>query len=671
MLQRFDDLLIHIRDGRVAPVTVVTRNHREETIEEEMRRPVEWGISPAHGGLPAATAAEVNIVERAAIEARRTFYADTGATPGALHAAGLALSGGGIRSATFSLGVLVALARRGVLPQIDYLSTVSGGGYLGAFLTAFLSASGDGHDAIGLCPKQVPFSRTGGEAAALRHIRHHSKYLASGSWWGRLQIVGAQVYGMVLNTLAMVYIVVCAVLAERVLRAWPVLNIWRSEILTIFTTVLIVAAVAALGFLRFSRIRKGVADALVTWPAVGLAGIAAWYLLPDARAWMYALPSRGGGIPQFPNEGWVAIVGAIPIVLSALASFFTRRFVRTGLLLVILASIAIPLFFATAYLVIYQWADTPTVTLPFGGTAPTLWVLVAVVVVGGLIYFFVFDLNATATHRHYRDKLAEAYLIQPRGTDVTRFDSGVAVPLSTLGKQPRAPYHLINAALNVPGSKNPTMQGRLTDFFLFSARYCGTPLTGYFPTEDWERRDPHLDLGTAMAVSGAAAAPQMGLGTMRHLSFWLALLNVRLGYWLPNPAKPPATGAPGLVCLLREMLGNMHEESRWLNVSDGGHIENLGVYELLRRRCKVHHRHRRGARSGHDFPCAHEPPAYGGDRLRRQGRSRSRRASSERARFQSVTFPVLPYSLQTGWPRFKRCLRIPSLRKIVADGQRG
>jgi hypothetical protein len=35
------------------------------------------------------------------------------------------------------------------------------------------------------------------------------------------------------------------------------------------------------------------------------------------------------------------------------------------------------------------------------------------------------------------------------------------------------------------------------------------------------------------------------------------------------------------------MLGvNMHEKSNWLNLSDGGHIENLAVYELLRRRCK-------------------------------------------------------------------------------------
>ena len=47
---------------------------------------------------------------------------------------GLALSGGGIRSATLSLGLVRALAENGILKDFDYLSTVSGGGYLGASL---------------------------------------------------------------------------------------------------------------------------------------------------------------------------------------------------------------------------------------------------------------------------------------------------------------------------------------------------------------------------------------------------------------------------------------------------------------------------------------------------------------------------------------------------------
>jgi hypothetical protein len=80
----------------------------------------------------------------------------------------------------------------------------------------------------------------------------------------------------------------------------------------------------------------------------------------------------------------------------------------------------------------------------------------------------------------------------------------------------------------------------------------------------------------------------MGLHNRAQFSFWLSLLNVRLGYWLRSPAaaKSKLNARPGLWYLLRELTGRMNERTAFLNLSDGGHIENLGVYELLRRRCK-------------------------------------------------------------------------------------
>jgi hypothetical protein len=78
----------------------------------------------------------------------------------------------------------------------------------------------------------------------------------------------------------------------------------------------------------------------------------------------------------------------------------------------------------------------------------------------------------------------------------------------------------------------------------------------------------------------------MGLESMPSLSALLTLLNVRLGFWIANPRRT-AIGTPGFVCLLREMTAiGMSESRAWLNLSDGGHIENMGIYELLRRRCK-------------------------------------------------------------------------------------
>ena len=84
---------------------------------------------------------------------------------------GLALSGGGIRSATFSLGVLQALARQRLLSRFDYLSTVSGGGYIGAWLSAWVVRVG------GISKVEEELSRTGTPVAPIEFLRSYSNYL--------------------------------------------------------------------------------------------------------------------------------------------------------------------------------------------------------------------------------------------------------------------------------------------------------------------------------------------------------------------------------------------------------------------------------------------------------------------------------------------------------------
>jgi hypothetical protein len=112
-----------------------------------------------------------------------------------------------------------------------------------------------------------------------------------------------------------------------------------------------------------------------------------------------------------------------------------------------------------------------------------------------------------------------------------------------------------------------------------------------------EDADNHINLGTAMAISSAATAPNAGTQTVRPIVFMMTLLNVRLDYWAPNPWYVQASsylkrllanaGRPGPRYLLREALGQLHARGAFVNLSDGGHVENLGIYELLRRRCKV------------------------------------------------------------------------------------
>src|SRR5262249_32922280 len=140
---------------------------------------------------------------------------------------------------------------------------------------------------------------------------------------------------------------------------------------------------------------------------------------------------------------------------------------------------------------------------------------------------------------------------------------------------------------NLPSSTHPSLRDRKSDFFLFSKHWCGAPATGYFRTGEWRTNNYPVDLATAMAISGAAASSYMGLGSMPTLTALMTFLNVRLGFWILQPDRKRLFKAPGFLCLIREMTGiAMSEKQAWLNLSDGGHIENMAVYELLRRRCK-------------------------------------------------------------------------------------
>ena len=604
-LKRFEIMLASLRDNEpssVPPEKGDGESAREIPIPEEMEGVVKSGIPTVRGGIREAEANKINAAEAVAIQARRKEYKAVDATKE--HTVALALSGGGIRSATFSLGVLVALARRGILPQFDYLSTVSGGGYLGSFLTAYLNtpkpppqrpSDSEKKPELGLRPTELPFLREGGEAEALRHIRHHSKYLASGSFADRLRMIAAQLYGMALNGIGVVILVAlfaivefhirqahlvqsiwskfAALLAQMGAAPW-IAQLWQTP-LHFFGALFVLWAITSLLLIRGGQACQKVADTgLVVLGGILLIGFA-WVGLGFSHQWV----TGPHAWPVVSNRTLLVILGAIPAIASAFAAVAGKIFDKVKFVLGWLSVFAAPLFFFGIYLLIYQHADAIWWPLPIALFA---------------VAYFLLDINVTSPHRHYRKKLAEAYLIQPaKNPQPGRpFDEAVELKLSHAGKETkRAPYHLINAALNVPGSKNPGMQGRLTDFFLFSPAFCGSPLTGYEETKIWEDKDWHLDLGTAMAVSGAAAAPQMGLGTQKRLTFWLALLNVRLGYWVRKPAKGAwqawlSGGAPGLRFLLKEMRGSMDENAPWLYVSDGGHIENLGVYELLRRRCK-------------------------------------------------------------------------------------
>jgi hypothetical protein len=265
-----------------------------------------------------------------------------------------------------------------------------------------------------------------------------------------------------------------------------------------------------------------------------LPGCGCW----NAHTYFAGLRGHGWGL-------WLILaVAAIPLLASGLLTLARDLFLPIRIGLIVLAAIAAPLLFFAIELAAYDAIER--------AGANGAIVALSVSAVGFLLFWGLFDINFTAPHRHYKKKLGEAYLVQLNTASAEApLRENVSLKLSKCtGEQ--APYHLVNCALNVPASKDSRMQGRLTDFFLFSREFCGSPLTDYSATGAWEQVDPTLDLGTAMAISGAAAGPngyrddpepQVLARTVQH-SPWLLDTQSRdqamLAGWPARVVLPPA-----------------------------------------------------------------------------------------------------------------------------------
>jgi hypothetical protein len=222
---------------------------------------------------------------------------------------------------------------------------------------------------------------------------------------------------------------------------------------------------------------------------------------------------------------------------------------------------------------------------------------VVAVVLWALNARFFYNANDVSPHSHYRDKIANTFQFSANLDDADTVKSRSEMRLSEMNVH-TAPFPLINAALNFADRDEYRGRGRNATFFTFSPHHVGSTELGYVCTADLEAVHSRFKLSSAVAVSGAAAAANAGRITNPALRFLLAVVNVRLGYWLPNP-RFIANGdfkrrwwrggypQPGAYHLVREMIGALDTRSAFVNLSDGGHLENLGIYELIRRRCRV------------------------------------------------------------------------------------
>ncbi len=517
---------------------------------------------------------ELYLAEKAAIRARRNPEGPEDGDAPIDNLVGLACSGGGIRSATFCLGVAQSLASHGLLPRVDYLSTVSGGGYFGAFLSSYLNDP----DAqrVGLEKGQLPFEEQGRpESTPIRQLRNNSKYLLKGGLLGQLRIVGLLLVGILVNLLTLMPVIFGLLTLTKIVElnglTPRLFHDWVGDFIGLLLVLLALFVLGLPAVYRWWGSRKAWIE---RYEKIGirlaLILVAVW-ALGWALPWLYR-----SAVELVCSAGTViGFFAVLPFLFAGIA--FALGIDRTaGRVLITLAGITGPLLLLMVYMALNDWTGTS-------------WVVVLFLLICALLsipWLMLFNLNWISLHRYYRKRLAETYLLR-RGKE-----SAVdPQPLSELCScNERAPYHLINAAVNLPGSKESELRGRNADFFLLSRHFCGSPLLGYAKTGALEQKDPRLDLGTAMALSGAAASAHMGAMTFGGFVFWMSLLNIRLGYWLPNPRhlgriRKGAGVRP--FSLWSEIRGGLDESKDFVNLSDGGHIENLGVYELLRRRCKL------------------------------------------------------------------------------------
>ena len=270
----------------------------------------------------------------------------------------------------------------------------------------------------------------------------------------------------------------------------------------------------------------------------------------------------------------------------------------------------------------------------------TLIVVILVTMVLGVIMGRLINTNAFSLQYLWRNRIIRAYLgasHRVRRPDAfTGFDtydnvqmhelrpqpSGVPAPPPREGRPPddtphqplaRKLFHVLNIALNLTGGKKLQWQDRRAESFSVSPLHAGSYWLGYRRSFRYGASDG-ISLGAAIAISGAFVSPNMGfMMTSPIVRFLMALFNVRFGWWLGNPGpagdetnflerilnkplhmlgyevpRPFRLRSPRLSIIpyVAEAFGSTDDDSPYVYLSDGGHFENLGLYEMVLRRCR-------------------------------------------------------------------------------------
>jgi Patatin-like phospholipase len=356
-----------------------------------------------------------------------------------------------------------------------------------------------------------------------------------------------------------------------------------------------------------------------TWLSQGLAAVGGVSgLVTVVGGWFTKLTSRDKGSTRVSRAdrlmalvvplAAVVFAGVLMIGLSTLTSGVLRSLVgATG------GTVKGPEHWGPGH-----WGSWPLGPFDHAGILVSSQILLVVGVavilaVLGLVVAWFVNTNRFSLHAMYRNRLIRAYLgasnPDRRANPFTGFDDNDNLQLHELWPRSSAApagapaprrklLHVVNMALNLVHGERLAWQERKAHTFTASALHAGSLVVGYRRTRAAAggRRDHYggregMSLGTAITISGAAASPNMGYHSSPLVTFLMTLFNVRLGWWLGNPgvrgdrtfylASPRLAVRP----IVAEAFGLTGSTGPYVYLSDGGHFENLGLYEMVLRRC--------------------------------------------------------------------------------------
>ncbi len=601
---------------------------------------------------------------------------------------GISLSGGGIRSSTFNLGLLQGLHRFRLIDELDYLSTVSGGGYVGSFWTAWRKRRTQPSNAPAFPEGTGSDGRP--EPDPVRHLREFSNFLAPHlgvlSWdTGRILVnLASSLAPSLLSALSVITLAVLTwcLMAYGLFALDPV----PSIAIYVGITALLLLVTEAVWRTRGEETDWAAYVEALSWGVIS-SGFVWWLLhtvLWDGGAGWYdadqRLPVIGDAQPVetwlyvlTPVGPWVAASFAMSIrrwlgsrwvddhVRRVRRNSFDRVHARFIFAAVIWTVIAV-LWWIGALLVGFAIrGDHPEVATGLvGSTGIAVWlfsrvhkrvstegkaplgsglvarlrpmlpqilaylalVLMIVSTIAGIVAFdrsdftysppltmalasmlvivvalLLFDPNEIGLHTFYRARIARAYLgasnTDPDAKRKTEERKDDDFRLSEIDDgrpfQERRPFHLICCAANDLASRELGSLHRGACSAVLSSK----GLTVSEQCRLWSDELPAPTLSAAVTASAAAFNPLMG-GISKRLgpavTFLMAAFNLRLGLWLPGVSRTdPITwlerkliGLP----FFKEMFGLATADGRHVHLSDGGHFENMALYELIRRHCR-------------------------------------------------------------------------------------